>query len=147
MTLGFECNVAGMTIDDVSVRTDPPLTEAPIVTGMNIDGANVTVHFDRPIPSGAWTCLRCGGPVQEGEFCIASLPGDVDGDRYAEASDILYLIDCLNGVSSCEAWQCDIDRSGVCGPPDILREIDLLNGAAVYEQWLNRSLPMCPMIE
>ncbi|UCC31951.1 MAG: hypothetical protein JSU86_06665, partial [Phycisphaerales bacterium] len=62
-------------------------------------------------------------------------------------SDILWLIDCLNGVRSCEKkpWQCDVDWSGMCGPPDILRLIDLLNGVRAYDSWLYiRILPECP---
>jgi hypothetical protein len=39
----------------------------------------------------------------------------------ADTVDILHLIDHLNGVFQppMKVWQCDIDRSGVCGPADL----------------------------
>jgi hypothetical protein len=72
---------------------------------------------------------------------LGHLPGDVDADGVSAPPDILWLVDCLNGVLSCETWQCDVDRSGQYGPPDIARVIELLNGAGLYDPWLYRSLP------
>ena len=66
-------------------------------------------------------------------------------DDTSAPSDILYVIDCLNGVRTCDDFQCDVDRSLQCGPPDILRVIDLLNGAGQYAPWLNKNMPIsCP---
>lgn len=100
----------------------------------------LTLVFDRKIPTAAWTRVT----LNTTSTCIGSLPGDASGDGTSGPPDILWTIDCLNGVRTCEKWQCDADRSNICGPPDILRVIDLLNGAGVYDPWLNRSLPPCP---
>jgi hypothetical protein len=104
------------------------------------------VNFSRPIGPGVWTCAtyRPSAHSLQYESCFAYLPGDVNGDGTSDPSDILRLIDCINGVASCQMYQGDIDRSGAIGPPDILRVIDLLNGAGVYEPWLNQSLLPCP---
>jgi hypothetical protein len=146
MTISFQdadqCRVADLTTDDFWVREVPPGSPEAAIAELNHDASSVTVTLDDRIKRATWTCVmytRTGD-----EFCMAHLPGDVNGDGTAAPADILHLIDCLNGVASCEQQQCDLDRSGQCLPPDILRVIDLLNGAGVYESWLNRSLPPCP---
>jgi len=78
-----------------------------------------------------------------------SHPADVNADSQSARSDILRIIDYINGVavSPWGVYSEDIDRSGMLGPPDILRVIDLLNGAGVYDPWLNTLLPTnttCP---
>lgn len=72
---------------------------------------------------------------------IAYLPGDVNGDGTSAASDVLALIDSLNGINVKPLHSTDIDRSGTPGAPDVLREIDLLNGAAAYPVYNGVSLP------
>ncbi len=98
-----------------------------------------TLRFP-PATPGVWTCVEFRGD----ETCFGYLPGDADNDRTSLASDIPYLIDCIIGDETCGDYQCDIDRSGLCGASDILREIDLLNGAEEYLDWLNESLQTCP---
>jgi len=116
---------------------------APSITSLEYAGWHtVNVHLSDVIEPGGWTTIK-HIPTTE-TVSLGYLPGDVNGDAKAAPADILWLIDCLNGVRSCEIWQCDIDRSGVCGSQDILRVIDLLNGAGVYEPWLNVSIPECP---
>jgi hypothetical protein len=132
------CPASSLGADDFSITATGGTT--PAVADVIASGDTVTVVFDRTIPNSAWTCVTLGTTAQ----CLASMPGDVNGDRTSAPSDILRVVDCLNGVALCDIWQCDLDRSGLCGPPDILRVIDLLNGAGVYEPWLNRSIPACP---
>lgn len=99
-----------------------------------------TLHFP-PATPGVWTCVEFSGD----ETCFGYLPGDADNDRTSLASDIPYLIDCIIGDETCGDYQCDIDRSGLCGASDVLREIDLLNGATPYSQWDGQSLSTtCP---
>lgn len=132
--------LAGISTGDFSVSVHPAETP-PAITDAVVDGATVTLVFDRLISTGRWTCVAHGGTTK----CLGSLPGDVSADKTSAPADILYVIDCLNGVRMCEMWQCDVDRSTMCGPPDILRVIDLLNGAGVYQPWLNVSMPeACP---
>lgn len=116
---------------------------APYITGVEYTGWHtVKVHLSEPIEPGGWTTIRHIPTAQT--VSLGYLPSDANADTKAAPADIVWLIDCLNGVISCETWQCDVDRSDVCGPPDILRVIDLLNGAGVYEPWLNVSIPECP---
>ncbi len=141
ITFSAESCVSGATSSDFNVTITPAGT-APTIADVVVVGSAATLVFNGIIPTRAWTCIEhtgCGAST-----CIGSLPGDVSGDHTSAPSDILRVIDCLNGVAFCESWQCDVDRSGVCGPPDILRVIDLLNGAGVYDSWLNIQLPACP---
>ena len=131
-----------LTWADFLIRQVPADSPAVSIADLECkDPHKLVLTFDGPIPTQAWTCVR--RLFSGKEVCVGRLPGDVDGNRVSDAADVLHLIDCLNGVASCEMYQCDIDRSGRCGPADILREIDLLNGAAAYEPWLGRALPDC----
>ncbi len=107
-----------------------------------------------PIPPGAWTTITAhvespdGVPIDPGanSVTLGFLPGDVSGNRRSTPSDILDLIDHLNGlrVPPLPTRQCDMDRSGQCTPSDIVRLIDLLNGVNTSRPWLGASLPPNP---
>jgi hypothetical protein len=108
-----------------------------------------TIRLERPITASAVTTLTYRGGDRTGTF--VAHPGNVDGDANAAPSDILALIDCLNGLEDSCPWavySCDIDHDGVCAPADILRLIDLLNGAGAFESWNGTALPeaqdICP---
>jgi hypothetical protein len=78
---------------------------------------------------------------------LGFLPADVDKSLVSTASDVLYIIDVLNGIVGDlnDLASCDVDRSGACVASDILRVIDLLNGSATTRAWLNVGLgePPC----
>ncbi len=136
------CDLTGLAAEDFTVSVEPSGT-APTISDVVVAGDKVTLTLSGPIPTGSWTCFEFSGSMET--KCIGWLPADVTGDKTAAPSDdILRVINCLNGDATCEMWQCDVDASGVCGPPDILRVIDLLNGAGVYDPWLNLSIPACP---
>ncbi len=62
-----------------------------------------------------WTRFLVAGHTYDpssSAVCLGYLPADVDNDRTSVSADILWLIDCLNGVQTCEMWQCDVDRTG-----------------------------------
>ena len=105
-----------------------------------------TITLNRTISTGAVTTITYtddGGTAHRGVF--TSHPGNADGDSQTAPSDILKIIDYINGVSV-SPWGIyseDIDQSGVLGPPDILRVIDLLNGAGAFDVWLNTPVPEC----
>ncbi|UCC29190.1 MAG: hypothetical protein JSU86_13420 [Phycisphaerales bacterium] len=134
-------DTSGLTIQDFSLEIPqgsipgPPADVIP-------SGNDVTVVFPEIIPTGEWSCVVYD--VDGTKICLGYLPANVNGDTKSAPADILYLIDCLNGVRTCESWQCDVDRSERCGPPDILRVIDLLNGAGSYDPWLNLPIVACP---
>ena len=77
--------------------------------------------------------------------CFGWLPGDVNSSLVANASDVLSLIDHLNGaIDPLPDISTDIDRSGLANASDVLRTIDLLNGGGVYEVFNGASLPPSP---
>ncbi len=137
-----------VTLTGFSIREDPVSTE-PIepayLSPNDPDIGWTTVHFSRPVAAGRWTCISFV-QAPEQEVCLGSLPTDVDGNTMGHPEDVQTLIDQINGLLDppLEERQCDIDRSGQCGPSDILRVIDLLGGAEAYDAWVGQSLPACP---
>jgi hypothetical protein len=118
---------------------------SPQVVGvMPLGPAGVRLTLSETIEPGAWTCIYNGGSGTK--TCIGYLPADVNGDRTSGPTDILRLIDHLNGVVNPPygLWQTDANRSGSAEPSDVLRVIDLLNGADAFDPWLGRTLPPCP---
>ena len=120
-------------------------TENDIANIVDNGDGSFTVTLASPISTGEVSTITYTDDlvtVHRGVFI--SHPANVNGDSQAAPADILSVIDCLNNVGPpCEIYQCDADRSGICGPPDILRVIDLLNGAGAYDSWLNSSAPVC----
>ena len=116
--VGVECNEN----DTCTITLKRPITprEVTTITYMSEDGAGATAQF-------------------------TAHPANVNGDSVVGPSDILRVIDYLNGtaVSPWGLYSEDVDHSGQLGPPDILRLIDLLNGAGEYNPWLNTPLPDC----
>lgn len=137
--------VAGMTSSELIVTEWGDDSIAPTIDSVEtISTDTVRIQLSQPIAPGAWTVithLPSGTSV-----CLGSLPGDVNGDGVAAPSDILAVIDCLNGTAGqgCGDAQVDVDRSGEAGPSDILRVIDLLNGAGAFDAWLNATLGPSP---
>ena len=139
--LTFDGDTTGLVPGDFLVTTTNDATPPGILSVTPVGNA-ATLLFDGLIPLRSWICIQHTDSATT--RCIAHLPGDVSNDRTSSAPDILFLIDCLNGVRTCASSQCDADRSNVCGPPDILRVIDLLNGAGAYDPWLNVNVGVCP---
>ncbi len=145
ITLDLVCVGLETPSEDVSDYTlsDPTLN----ITSAVAAGNSVTLTFDGPISPGDWTCVteNTGG----GKVCIGALPADVDGSRASDPSDIIAVIDCINGTAAhpCEVWNTDADRSGVTDPSDIIMVIDLLNGGSQFTSWFGATLPAeaaCP---
>lgn len=113
-----------------------------------VDNGNgtFTINLTRAMSTNAVTTLAYtsdNATTTRGVFTLH--PANVNGDTASAPSDILFLIDVLNGVQVAPFGlsSTDADRSTVAGPPDILRVIDLLNGAAGYPNQLNRARPAC----
>lgn len=138
--LKFELQPSNFTVVEFG-GTDP----APQVVGvLPLGPAQVRVMLSETIEPGAWTCVYNGGSGTR--TCIGYQPADVNGDGTSSPTDILRLIDHLNGVVNPPfgLWQTDANRSGFAEPSDVLRVIDLLNGADAFDPWLGQSLPPCP---
>jgi hypothetical protein len=96
----------------------------------------------RPITPGAVTTLTLGDDAStRGVF--VSHPANVNADGVSAPTDLLDLIDTLNGVRFLPwgKYGGDLDRSGLVTPTDILEAIDLLNGADAPSAWNGTPLP------
>ena len=124
-----------------------PLLGANGISGVtDLGGGVYEIILDHAIASGAVTTIRYEG---DGSYVsYLAHPGNVDGDAFADATDIGVLIDGVTGATAVpELLAGDVDRSGAVAPADILRLIDLLNGADDYAGWLDTPLPVngsCP---
>lgn len=138
----FNGNTAMLISEDFRLSR-PGLGVSPIC-GLELQGVVATVDLCHAVLLSGWTCILYIPDLTR--ICIAHLPADVMNDRVAGAQDIAALAANLDGevVPAFRPWQCDADRSGVCGPADILRAVDLLNGAAAFDVWLEAALPGCP---
>lgn len=123
------------TITQVGGTQTPPAVSS--VTSLG--GPVVRLTLNKAIDSGAWTTID--DTLSDVSLRIGFLPGDVDGNGTAAPSDILALIDSLNGINTRPAWATDLDRSGSPAPADILTCIDLLNGTGGYTIWNGAKLP------
>ncbi len=120
------------------------------VTAFPNGNGTTQVRLDRPIAPGAVGVLMYH--ALDGTYSSASFahhPGDVNADGWANARDILELVDILNGVRTPRFgnYSADINHSGEVGLSDLTRLIDLLNGAGAYEPWINTKRPAprwCP---
>ncbi|MCH8252828.1 MAG: hypothetical protein IID36_10290, partial [Planctomycetes bacterium] len=138
--LTFTGNTEALGPEDFTITTDPP-GQAPSVTDVTALDGGAVLQFNQIIPLTAWTMVTheaSGSNVR-----IGYLPADANNDRISNASDVLFVIDVLNGVvdPAPAAYQTDSDRSGATNASDVLRVIDLLNGAGEYDVWLGASLP------
>lgn len=113
-----------------------------IVGEPDFSGFEAILTLSTPPPPGQWTCFTLGAS----ESCIGSLPGDADGNSTTSVTDVqallAHLVDPI--TQPMDILQCDVDRSGSCGPADVLRAIDLLGGGGAYEIWRDRTLAVCP---
>ncbi|UCC30027.1 MAG: hypothetical protein JSU86_17740 [Phycisphaerales bacterium] len=125
---------------------DPLLGANAIISVDDNGNGTYTIALARTITAGAVTTITyTDDDAGEHRGAFTSHPGNVNGDTQAAPSDILKIIDYINGldVSPWGIYNEDVDQSGMLGPPDILRVIDLLNGAGTFDPWLNVPLPEC----
>ncbi|MHC5112167.1 MAG: hypothetical protein ACYTHJ_20090 [Planctomycetota bacterium] len=139
--LAFNQDVAGLGTGDFEIAQDGGNGPAPEVIAVDNVSANaVQVDLDMPVEAGAWTTLTF---VPSGQSTtMGLLPGDVDGNRQSDATDITTLINMLENPSGQPVDLIgDINRDGLLDPADLLREIDLLNGGDQYDAYFGQTLP------
>lgn len=145
----FTGPIAGLTTADFSVMEkkngEAAVAGPGIVSATQVDAVTWRLALDRSLTPGAWTKFMYDST---GSYvCIGDLPGDVDQGGLTGPTDIGSLIDCLNGATVCDPWQCDIDRVPPCAAADIGGLVDLLNGTTVFQSWNLSQLPTdfgCP---
>lgn len=102
----------------------------------------------RPITTNAVTSIAYSGSTGGPAPTYTSHPANANADSVAGVTDVLFLIDVINGsaTSPFGEYSEDIDRSGLLGASDVLRTIDLLNGTDAYPEQNLSPLPSgdCP---
>jgi len=141
LTLIFDTDADGLLAASLVVSQQGGEGSPPTVASVErLDARRVKLLLSGPIQPAAWTTIThvdSGASVR-----LGFLPGDVDGNRCSNPSDILALIDALNGVGPVShGWSLDIDRSGVAAPVDILELVDLFIGAGGQPAYLGAELP------
>lgn len=139
VTLTFDGDTSELTAADFEVTEEGGDGLPPTIVDVGIGDLIAIVSFDTFIEAGAWTTIT--HIESDTSVTLGNLPGDANGDGTTAATDLLAIIDSLNGVNVLPPHGADIDRSGLAGAPDVLREVDLLNGAGVYDPWLGVALP------
>ncbi len=148
VTIEFNSDASAITPAEFTVGivtgAAPTNGVAPSLVSVTPAGAFATLQLDGPIPYGAWTQITYD-PSGE-SICLGYLPGNVNLDTATDPSDIIAVIDCINGITPepCMVSSADVDRSGSIDPSDIIMVIDLLNGASGYDVWFVQSLPPSP---
>lgn len=137
LTFNAECDASMLAPEDFGI------SGGLSVAAVSGSGSVATVTFSGIIPRNEWTCvshLDSGADV-----CLGFLPGDVNGSRTSNSSDITALINALNGVTPLPIFSTDANRSGTANAGDISALINLLNGAGAFDPWLGqRILAACP---
>jgi len=113
-----------------------------------------TISLARPItPAAVTTITYTDDQNVSTTATFTAHPANVNGDSATGASDVLAMIDYLNGVDQAVNgpwgdYSVDVDHSGAIGAADVLAVIDLLNGAGIFDPWANTPLPtnggICP---
>ena len=123
--LVFNADSSSVTADDLAVQDGSPTP--PRIQKVSTDGSTLTVLFDHPIKSGAWTTITHKNSSTSTR--IGRFSGDVDGDGKADTRDMLMLLDAVNGGHKLPDYRFDIDGNGTLGPGDVLRLLDVITEA------------------
>lgn len=127
-----------------------PSSGTPIlVNQVDVNGAQITVTFNRRISANRFTCVTYFETDPDGSAtaCAGFLPCDVDGNRTVQGADFITLQEEVEFGSDppMELFKCDMDRSDRCATRDLLRHIDLQNGADSYPRFGGTTIPnSCP---
>ncbi|MCO6437772.1 MAG: M4 family metallopeptidase [Phycisphaerae bacterium] len=115
----------------------------PTVTGAaRVDATRIRFSLSEPIEPGTWVDVSLNGVAAHA--CFASLPGDVNGSRTANAFDLIALLDQINGVAEAlPDFATDLNRSALTDANDVITLIELLSGDG-FESWQGRAIPPSP---
>jgi len=141
VVLTFDGDPPALTMEDFAVSQSGGSGPVPEVVDVEpMSGGRVRVVLSRAVSPGAWTTIeQCETQTR---VRLGYLPADVNGDGVSAASDILDLVDALNGVGASRSiWSLDIDRSGEVNATDVLQLVDLLKGAGAYPAYNLARLP------
>ncbi|MEK6799287.1 MAG: hypothetical protein AABZ12_10005 [Planctomycetota bacterium] len=115
---------------------------APTILTITPQPNNIArINLSRIISLQRWTCIehRASGRSR----CMGAQPVDVDQNAETRAAaDIAELIDYADRLlfphpAPVDPYECDMDRSGKCGPVDILMGINMLAGSDAFTVWNN----------
>lgn len=131
-----ELSPYGFAVTQISGRETAPVVQDVVMQ----QPEQVVAVLDKPLELGTWATLidLCSGMSVR----VGFLPGDVDTNKTVTSTDLLTLIDAVNGIGDLSYRATDMNRDGVLDEDDILRAIDLLTGVDEYPELLGKSLPM-----
>jgi hypothetical protein len=126
---------------------DPLLGPNAIVSAVELSPGTYRLVLHHAISAGGVTTI--GYAAGSDVVRYIAHPANTNADSASTPLDILFLINCLNGVQTPPhgLYSLDIDHGGLPGPTDILRTIDLINGAGAFDPWNNTPQPAplpCP---
>jgi hypothetical protein len=103
------------------------------------------IELTRAITAEACTTIKYIG--DDSYVTFIPLPGDLNGDGFSSALEVLDLVNYLNGAADVRAWDqysSDIDHSGETNSVDIIRHVDLYNGPGAFAPgWNEAAAPDC----
>jgi glucose/arabinose dehydrogenase len=136
----FDGDVSALNTDSFGIAEEGGAGTPPSITSVTqLDDDRVRLRVSPRLTVGAWTTITYVDT--DSSIRVGYLPGDINGNATTGPTDILALIDSLNGITPLPDDSTDINRDGTTGPLDILRLIDLLNGAGDLDPWNGVSLP------
>lgn len=122
-------------------ETVPGSTPNGIVSVTDNGDGSSTVHLAHVTTPGSFSKVTYSGTNVTAT--LIAHPGNVDGDGSTNLSDVLFLMDALNGFVTLPAglYSGDIDRSGLVTGADLLDEVGLLIGEGAFPIWNNTARP------
>lgn len=103
--------------------------------------SDVELGLSVRIPVGQWTTIE--HMPTHSSTCLGFLPGDVNGNRTANAVDGFALRAALSNLHATTPalHQADINHSGEATAEDLVMWLNVMNGAGALDPWLGATLP------
>lgn len=129
---------------------ESPFGPNAVTSVEEVDANTYELTLVRPITPGTETIIRYNGDAFS-EILFTAQPGDANGNGVTAASDVIDLINILNGQVAAPfgIYSTDINSDGNSddASQDVLRLIDLLNGIGVFDAWINTTPTPAPICE
>lgn len=121
--LTFDSDAAPISENEFSFNS--ALGSPPSIQGIAAVGRSLTLTFNHPMASGAWTEITHKPTGNTLRFGV--LPGDVNGDGIRDSRDLLSLLSILGSDDAAPAYRADLNGDGTTNVRDVLTMIDYLN--------------------
>ena len=140
VVLTFTGYAEAVTMSDFAIQFDGPPGGAPIIGGLEPAGVHrLAVVLDRPLPPCSRLTIQhlpSGGTV-----VLSAIPGDVNADGLADATDVMGLVLKLNSSDFTPLRSADVNRSDRPDSVDLVHIVDVIHRAGAYAA-LGKCSPM-----